>query len=89
MLKGKKAFLAIRPVIDKIEEYLNAAIMIEPKGIYYYFQTYIKYDYYYRKFFKTNPTYQQAFEKANQAGLSQNDVEQLYAILGVERISCL
>ena len=31
LLKGKKAFLTSRPVINKIEEYLNAAIMIEPR----------------------------------------------------------
>lgn len=36
-LRGKKAFLAQRADIDKIEEYINAALMIEPKGIYYYF----------------------------------------------------
>ncbi|MBN1970789.1 MAG: tetratricopeptide repeat protein [Candidatus Delongbacteria bacterium] len=89
LLQGKKAFLATRPIIDKIEEYLNAAIMIESKGIYYYFQAYIKYDYYSRKFFKTSPTYQEALEQAKQFGFSQNDVEQLYAILGVDRVSNL
>ncbi len=88
-LKGKKAFLAQRPDIDKIEEYINAALMIEPKGIYYYFWAYIKYDYFSRKYFKTSPTYQEALEMAQQAGLSNYDVDQLYAILGVERPSCL
>jgi len=33
LLKGKKAFVTPRAVIDKIEEYIQAAIMIEPKGI--------------------------------------------------------
>lgn len=31
---GKKAFLQQRATIDKILEYINAAIMIEPRGIF-------------------------------------------------------
>ena len=83
LLGGKKAFLAMRPVIDKIEEYINAALMIEPRGIYYYFLAYIKYDYYSRKFFNTSPTYQEALGLAKGAGVSPHDIEQLYGILGV------
>jgi tetratricopeptide (TPR) repeat protein len=85
LLQGKKAFLQQRPTIDKILEYINAALMIEPKGIYYYFLAYIKYDYFSRKFFKTSPTYQEALAMAAQAGYSPFDAEQLFAILGTER----
>lgn len=85
LLEGKKAFVHPRPVIDKIEEYINAAIMIEPKGIYYYFLAYIKYDYFQRKFFKTSPTYQQALETAHQYGYSPYDAQQLFSILGVDK----
>lgn len=89
LLRGKKAFLAKRPDIDKIEEYINAAIMIEPKGIYYYFLAYIKYDYFARKSYRTVPDYQTAYQTAQITGLSEYDVTQLYAILGVERPACL
>jgi len=89
LLRGKKAFLAKRTDIDKIEEYIQAAIMIEPKGIYYYFWAYIKYDHFYRKRYRTNPDYQELLERSEQAGLSKYDVEQLYAILGVDRPDCL
>ena len=85
MMKGKKPFLLMRPEIDKIEEYINAALMIEPRGIYYYLLAYIKYDYYSRKFFKTSPTYQEALSFANQAGYSEYDVQQLFALLGTEK----
>ncbi len=85
LLGGKKAFLAQRPEIDKIEEYINAALAIEPRGIYHYFLAYIKYDYFERKYFNTSPTYQDALKMANGAGLSPHDVEQLYGILGVSR----
>ena len=85
LLKGRKAFLCNRPEIDKIEEYINAAIMMEPRGVYYYLLAYIKFDYFNRKFFKTSPTYQEALAMAQQQGYSPFDAEQLFGILGVER----
>ncbi|MCM1437657.1 MAG: tetratricopeptide repeat protein [Roseburia sp.] len=84
LLRGKKAFLTPRADIDKIEEYINAANMIEPKGIYYYFWAYIKYDYFFRKYFNTTPTYMQALSTAIGYGLSETDVLRLYRILGVD-----
>lgn len=85
LLKGRKAFLCNRSEIDKIEEYINAAIMIEPRGVYYYFLAYIKFDYFSRKFFKTSPTYQEALAMAQQQCFSPFDAEQLFGILGVEK----
>lgn len=85
----EKSFLQQRPTIDKILEYINVALMIEPRGIYYYFLAYIKYDYFQRKYFKTSPTYQEALAMAVETGLSEFDVEQLYGILGVARPECL
>ena len=89
LLGGKKAFLMQRPEIDKIEEYINAALMIESRGIYLYFLSYIKYDYFERKFFNTTPTYKVALANANNAGVSPYDIEQLYGILGVPRPNVL
>ncbi len=85
LLQGKKAFLHLRPTIDKILEYINAAIMIDPKGIYYYFLAYIKQDYFFRKYLNTSPNYREVLATAKQAGYSENDVKQLYAVLGVPR----
>jgi len=85
LLGGKKAFLTPRDSIDKIEEYINAALMIEPKGIYHYFWAYIKYDYFERKYYKTSPTYQEELKTAKAAGVSPHDIEQLFGILGVSR----
>lgn len=89
LLKGKKAYLTPRPVIDQIEEYLQAAIMIEPKGIYYYFWSYIRYDHHYRKSYMMSPNYRDLLGQAQQAGLSQTDVEELYSILEVQRPDCI
>lgn len=88
-LQGKKAFTQVRGTIDKIEEYLQAATMIEPRGIYYYFWAYIKYDYYSRKYLTTSPNYQQMLATAKQSGFSPYDADQLFEILGVARPSCL
>lgn len=89
LLQGNKAFLTQRPIIDKIEEYINAALMIEPKGIYYYFWSYIKYDYFNRKFFNTKPTYQEALQMATDSGVSEFDKEQFFSILSVPKPDCI
>lgn len=89
LLKGKKAFSTPRPIINKIEEYINAAIMIEPKAIYYYFWAYIRYDHHYRKCYRMSPNYAELFNQAKQIGLSQTDVNELYKLLDVERPSVL
>ena len=83
LLKGKKAFLAQRSDIDKIEEYINAANMIEPRGIYHYFWAYIKQDFFERKFLNTTPTYEECLMNAEQMGTSQYDKDMLFELLGV------
>lgn len=88
-LNGKKAFLTQRPVIDKALEYINAALMIEPRGIYYYFMAYIKYDFFERKYLNTSPNYRDCITLARQAGTSDADISMLYSILGVDRPSVL
>ena len=88
-LKGKKAYLAMRPEINAIEKYLEAAISLDPKGILYYFRAYIKYDYFSRKAYKTSPTWQEALKDAQRAGVSGEDIAEFYRLTGVERPGCL
>lgn len=85
LLNGKKAFLTQRPTIDRILEYINAALMIEPKGIYYYYLAYIKYDYFERKHFRTNPNFQECLLMAQNSGVSDYDIQQLYDVINVSR----
>lgn len=85
LLEGKKAFLSTRPIIDQIETYINDAIGIEPRGIYYYFWAYIRYDYFHRKSFRVSPNYAECLEMAMDYGVSQYDANQLFEILGVPR----
>lgn len=85
LLRGKKAFLAQRADIDSIEEYINAANMIEPRGIYHYFLAYIKQDFFERKFLNTSPSFQECLDTAEQMGTSQYDKDMLFDLLGVSK----
>lgn len=82
-LCGKKAFLNMRPTINEAERLINIAIEIEPRGIYYYFLAYLRYDYHYRKSFNVSPNYRQYFDKAVSIGISRHDIDVMYEMLGV------
>ena len=82
VLGSKKPFLQQRSVINTAENYLNTAISLEPRGIYYYFLAYIKYDYYERKYLNTRPTYKEVLSKAISSGVSDYDMKLLEEMLG-------
>ena len=81
LLKGQKPFLRTRDEIRKILEYLEAAVAIEEKGIYYYFMAYVKKDYFERKFLISLPKSGELLTKAKKKGYSAYDVKQLNDIL--------
>ncbi len=89
VLAGRKPFITPRPDIDKIENYIDAALMIEEKGLYRYFQAYIKYDFFKRKFFKSSPNWEECLSKAKADGVSDVDINQLFSILKQERPTCM
>jgi tetratricopeptide (TPR) repeat protein len=89
LLKGKKAFVAQGSDVRKAKEYLEAAIMIEPRGIYHYFLAYIKYDYFERKYLNITPNWQETLQTAIQSGVSAADIGQLAEVLSVEIPACL
>lgn len=84
VLGGKKAFLNSRANIEKAESYINAAMMIEPRGIYEYFLAYIKYDFYERKYLNVSPDYRQCLNDALGMGVSETDAFMLFEALGVD-----
>ena len=89
LLKGKKPFMYPRKIIDQVLEYINAALMIEERGLYYYFISYIKYDYFFRKGFMISPNYQECLQTAINYGVSELDIQMLYDTLCVNRPQCL
>lgn len=82
-LEGKKAFLCLRDTINEAERYLNIALEIEPRGIFYYFLAYLRYDYHFRKGFKVSPSYREYLASAIDAGISRADIDTLFSMLGV------
>lgn len=88
-LHGGNAFSQTRATIDTAINYINQAIQCEPKGIYYYFLAYIKYDYHERKYFRTKPNYKEAFSSALSHGVTRKEVDEMYALMRVPKPSCL
>ena len=89
LLGGKKAYLQQRPTIDAVMKSINTAIALKPKGIYYYFMAYIKYDYFERKYLNINPNYRMTLQMAVIKGVTIAEINELYSIMGVPRPSCL
>ena len=89
LLQGKKAFVAPRAAIDKALEYLNAACEIQPKAVYYYFQAYIKQDYFDRKYLNTTPNYKELLQQSADLGMTEEAADSFVSILGVPRPECL
>ena len=83
LLKGNKPFLHTRDEIQKVLDYLNAAVSIEDRGIYYYLMAFVKKDYFERKYLISNPKSHELLNTAKQKGYSKFDVEQLDDILNV------
>lgn len=85
LLRGKSAFLANMNDINKCIEYINAANMIEPRGINYYFLAYVNYDFFERKYLNTSPDYNECLAMAYDMGVSDYDINMLFDVLGVEK----
>lgn len=85
LLQGKMPFLHMRPTIDKILSYLDSALMIEDRGIYHYFLAYIKHDYFKRKFLNVTPNFSQHLEQAKRSGVLEDDIQQLFQLIGTQR----
>lgn len=85
LLEGKKPFTTLRPTIDKILQYLEAANSIKPSALYTYFHAYIKLDYFQRKFFNVPPPFAVVMAQANQMGISEHDRVQFFQLIGQDR----
>lgn len=85
LLKGKRPYMAPRQTVDKAIQYLDAALMIESKGIFYHFRSYLKYDYYEMKRLRVVPGFMDDWKQASAMGVSEMDKQQLFDLLGVDR----
>lgn len=85
LLKGKKAFLTLKSDIEKIQQYIEAALMIENRGIYNYFLAYIKYDFYEKKSLNIYPDYREEVSMAYNNNVTEEDIRILFEILNVTK----
>lgn len=89
ILGGESPFYKSRSTIDTAIKYLNCAIASNPKGIYYYFLAYLKFDYYEKKLLLTAPNYRECLVSAYANGVSSKEISDFYALLGKSRPSAL
>lgn len=82
LLKGQKAFNTPVDDIKKALDYIRAAILIEPRGVYYLFSAYIKYDFYERKCLNITPNYIDELREAKNNNLTSADTLMLFDVLG-------
>ena len=83
LLKGRKACLTPMSDIRKALDYINAAIAIEPRGVFSYFAAYLKNDFFAKKFLRINPDWQMEFQTAVANNLTPTDASLLFQTLGV------
>ncbi len=88
-LKGRKPFVVPRSDIDRIERYLGSAIAISPRGLYYYFFAYIRYDHHYRKMYAMSPDYRELLGLAERYGITEADKTDMFGAIGVARPAAL
>ena len=81
LLRGKRPFLSPKAEVERILQWINAACMIAPLGIYYYFAAYVTLDFYDRKHLRAPVSYDTHMQSAIQLGVSPTDVQSLFAIL--------
>ncbi|MCI8468340.1 MAG: hypothetical protein HFJ75_02370 [Eggerthellaceae bacterium] len=82
-LGGKKPNALSRQMVEKAKRYLDAAIGLEPRGVYWYFMAYLNYDYYARKHLRVTPDYRACLASAATCGgVSPADRQLLFDMLG-------
>ena len=83
LLQGKRPFLQPLPVIKKVQEYLDAALIIEERGVYHLFSAYLKLDFYAKKALRVFPDWREELAMARKTNLSEEDARLLFELLNV------
>lgn len=74
LLQGQKPFLLDRKIIDDCVKHLDRSIKYGSKAIFYFLRAYIEYDYFERKFLNRDPDYKYYLEKAEENGITKEDI---------------
>lgn len=84
LLGGKKAFLLTRKGAEQVENYVNAAIGIEDKALYYLFYAYLSYDFFERKGLNCRYGYRELAGIAAQKGLGETEKACIFELMRVK-----
>ena len=83
-LRGKKPFQCQRSDIDAAIKYVNAANSLQPNAMNHLFLSYIKQDYFERKYLQVSPSWRDELETAESYGANEATVKELGAALNVQ-----
>ena len=83
-LRGKKPFSCQRTDIDTAIKYAKAANSLQPNAINHLLLSYIKHDYFERKYLQISPSWQDELEAADSYGANEETVKELGAALNVQ-----
>jgi hypothetical protein len=85
LLAGKRPFLLDRATIQKVEKYLETAMLVCDRPIFHYLLAYIKLDFYSRKMLRSAPDYMTLLKEAHDMEITEEDIEFLFGLLCVAR----
>lgn len=83
-LHGKKPFSCQRSDIDEVIKYANASNSLQPRAITYLFLSYVKHDYFTRKYLQINPSWLEELEAADSYGANEDTIKELSEILNIQ-----
>ena len=83
-LRGKKPFQCQRSDIDAAIKYVNAANSLQPNAMNHLLLSYIKQDYFERKYLQVSPSWRDELEAAESYGANEDTVKELCAALNVQ-----
>ena len=83
-LRGKKPFQCQRSDIDAAIKYVNAANSLQPNAMNHLLLSYIKQDYFERKYLQVSPSWRDELEAAESYGANEATVKELGAALNVQ-----
>jgi hypothetical protein len=85
LLAGKRPFLLDRATIQKVEKYLETAMLVCDRPIFHYLLAYIKLDFYSRKMLRSAPDYMTLLKEAHDMEITEEDIDFLFGLLCVAR----
>ncbi len=82
-LAGKRPFLVPIADIRTALQFLDAARMLENRGVFDYLSGFIRYDFFERKFLRISPNSDEEYQRATHNGVTQADIAFVHELIRV------